>query len=63
MHRIIAFAMYSARRETEITELKWVDIDDGHENRPARRTVHEMKDPKKKATKRCGLWFRPVLLR
>ncbi|NJS14926.1 MAG: site-specific integrase [Sphingopyxis sp.] len=50
MERLIAFAIFSCRRQTEVTEMKWVDLDLGDENRPARWTVHQMKDPRKKLT-------------
>lgn len=63
MHRIMAFAIFSARRQTEITELKWVDLDEGDENRPARWTVHQMKDPKNKATNKVRVVVPPRALK
>ncbi|MEM5501225.1 site-specific integrase [Ahrensia kielensis] len=50
MHRVTAFAIFSTRRQAEITELRWTDLDEGDVNRPTRWTIHQMKDPKNKAT-------------
>lgn len=38
-----------ARQQTEVTEMKWVRMEKGGENRPARWIINELKDPKKKA--------------
>lgn len=42
MHRIIAFAMFSTRRQEEITRILWADLE------PGRILVRDMKDPEKK---------------
>lgn len=42
MHRIIAFAVYSSRRQEEITRLRWADLE------PGRVLVRDMKHPGQK---------------
>ena len=42
MHRVIAFALYSSRRQEEITRMTWADLEDG------RVLVRDMKNPGEK---------------
>lgn len=44
MPKIIAFAMYSTRRQEEITRIKWEDLDEAH----SRILVRDMKHPGQK---------------
>lgn len=44
MHRIIAFAIYSTRRQEEITRITWADLDAAH----SRVLVRDMKHPGQK---------------
>ncbi|MFA7416381.1 MAG: site-specific integrase [Rhizobium sp.] len=44
MQKIIAFAMYSTRRQEEITRIKWEDLDEPH----SRILVRDMKHPGQK---------------
>ena len=44
MHKIIAFAIFSTRRQEEITTIKWDDLDEKHE----RVLVRDMKHPGQK---------------
>lgn len=45
MHRIIAFALFSTRRQEEITRITWADLDADH----SRVLVRDMKHPGQKA--------------
>ncbi|KKX33949.1 site-specific integrase [Rhizobium sp. LC145] len=44
MHKIIAFALFSTRRQEEVTTLKWADLDEQH----SRILVRDMKHPGQK---------------
>ena len=44
MHRVIAFAIFSTRRQEEITRIKWVDLD----KEGKRMLVRDMKNPGEK---------------
>lgn len=43
MHRVIAFALFSTRRQEEITRIEWADLE------PGRVLVRDMKNPGEKA--------------
>ena len=45
MHKIVGFAIFSTRRQEEITRLMWEDLDETHK----RILVRDMKDPENKA--------------
>ena len=44
MHRIVAFALFSTRRQEEITRIRWTDLDEAH----SRVMVRDMKNPGEK---------------
>lgn len=45
MAKIVAFALFSTRRQEEITRIKWTDLDEKH----SRVLVRDMKDPSEKS--------------
>jgi integrase len=45
MTRIIPFAVFSARRQEEITLIRWKDYEKAHGDQPARIMVRDMKHP------------------
>lgn len=49
MHKIAAFAMFSARRLEEITLLRWADLD----GEGSRILVRDMKKPRRKGRQQC----------
>ena len=48
MERIIPFAIFSTRRQEEITRILWSDYEKAHGNQPARILVRDMKNPGEK---------------
>jgi integrase len=57
MQRIIPFAIFSTRRQEEITCIRWPDFEPAHGDQPARVMVRDMKHPGDKAGNdiRCEL--------
>lgn len=49
MQRIIPFAIFSTRRQEEITRIRWEDFERAREGHPARIMVRDMKHPGDKA--------------
>jgi integrase len=49
MQRIIPFALFSARRQEEITRIRWSDYQPAHNGQSARVLVKDMKNPGDKA--------------
>ena len=49
MTKIIAFAIFSTRRQEEITRVRWDDYEPAIHGHPARILVRDMKDPENKA--------------
>jgi integrase len=49
MTKIIAFAIFSTRRQEEITRIRWDDYEPAIHGHPARILVRDMKDPENKA--------------
>lgn len=49
MQKIIAYAIFSTRRQEEITRQAWADYEPGHDGNPARVLVRAMKHPGDKA--------------
>lgn len=45
MTRVVAFALFSTRRQEEITRIRWTDLDEKH----SRVLVRDMKDPSEKS--------------
>jgi integrase len=50
MQKIIAFAIFSTRRQDEITRIRWSDFEPAHDGQPARVLVRAMKHPGDKAS-------------
>lgn len=59
MHKIIAFALFSTRRQEEITRIKWVDLDEAH----SRVLVRDMKHPGQKKGNDVWVELPPEALR
>ena len=45
MQKIVPFAIFSTRRQEEITRIRWDDYEAAHDNNPARILVRDMKHP------------------
>jgi integrase len=45
MQKIIAFAIFSTRRQEEIVRIRWPDFEPAHNGQPARALVRDMKHP------------------
>lgn len=48
MQKIIAFAIFSTRRQEEIVRIRWQDFEAAHNGQPARILVRDMKHPGEK---------------
>ena len=59
MHKIIAFALFSTRRQEEITRIKWADLDEQH----SRVLVRDMKHPGQKKGNDVWVELPPEALR
>jgi integrase len=57
MTKIIPFAIFSTRRQEEITRILWADYQQADHGHPARVLVRDMKDPENKIGNHtwCGL--------
>ena len=59
MHKIVAFAIFSTRRQEEITTIKWADLDEPH----SRILVRDMKHPGQKKGNDVWVELPPEALR
>ncbi|WP_275783079.1 tyrosine-type recombinase/integrase [Pararhizobium gei] len=59
MHKIVAFAMFSTRRQEEITRIEWADLDEPH----SRILVRDMKHPGQKRGNNVWVELPPEALR
>ncbi|NKL23470.1 tyrosine-type recombinase/integrase [Rhizobium leguminosarum] len=59
MHKIVAFAIFSTRRQEEITRIKWTDLDEPH----SRVLVRDMKHPGQKKGNDVWVELPPEALR
>ncbi|MEF2548909.1 tyrosine-type recombinase/integrase [Aurantimonas sp. E1-2-R+4] len=59
MHKIVAFAIFSTRRQEEITRITWADLDDQH----SRILVRDMKHPGQKKGNDVWVELPPEALR